>query len=152
MSTPRHVLSRLFTGNPFLPVPWPLATIDLLPIDIVLPSQKCHINGIIHLIFCVSLLSRSSSIMSLRLTHVVVCISNSFLLLLSGIPLCDMLHLFISSSVDGDVSFSSFGVLWIRLLWTFLYQTLCMFYICFNLSWINLWVEFLGHTVHRIDV
>lgn len=78
----------------------------------------------------------------LRVIHIVACVRSSFLFVIESYPIKWMYHglLIILLLTDTWVA-SSLGLLWIKLLWTFLYESFFFFFwtwdICFSLSWIN---------------
>ena len=93
-------------------------SLDLPVVDI---SCKCS-HTICGLLWPVLLLSITFS----RLIHVVLIVWSVLLsfLLSNNIPLYGYTTLFIHSSAKGHLGFH-FGLLWVRLLWTFMYKVLC---------------------------
>lgn len=102
------------------PLPPPAGNTYLLSVSINWLCQlwTCHVNKII---------------------YYVVLLLASFVLP-NNIPLCGY------SSIDGHVVVSTFGLLWIVLLWTLRYKVLCR-HMFSMLSSVYLAVELLGHVV-----
>lgn len=136
---PQHVLSSL---SAFTPSPCTLAPGNNWSAFLarVLPSKKVYVNGFTHIVSCVWLLS----ITFLRLTYVIVCISNSFLFMTE---LCSFVYytiicFLLYQSVDICI-LSSLRLLWIRLLSAFLCKSSA--FGSLNFSWAdasewNCWV------------
>ena len=81
-----------------------------------------HTNGMVqHAAFCVRLLLLN--IMFSRFLHIVSCISTSLLLMTDSIVW--IFHIFIYQLMNKWIV-SSFGLLWIMVIWNFVYTFLCV--------------------------
>ena len=89
-------------------------------IIIFFSATEHHISGITQYILLG--LTFSLNIKFLRFIQVVVCVSSLSLFLLNSIPLYKYTILF--SPLMDACAVSSFGLLWIKLLWPFLYKAL----------------------------
>lgn len=94
---------------------------DLFSISILFPCFESYINEFIYSIFC---LTSTFSMMLLRL----LCVYHQFILFsLSRILLCAYTTVCYSFSSWIHGCFSSLELLWIKLLWTFTYKSLCQY-------------------------
>lgn len=89
--------------------------------SILFPCFESYINEFIYSIFC---LTSTFSMMLLRL----LCVYHQFILfILSRILLCAYTTVCYSFSSWLQGCFSSLELLWIKLLWTFTYKSLCQY-------------------------